>query len=116
MSNYRELNVWTSAMDLVEEIYLATNEFPKEEKFGLVSQMRRASVSIPSNIAEGSGRNSRGFFINFLNLAKGSTCELETQVLIAHRLGFLPENKMRELTHKSDQIQRMLYKLINSLK
>lgn len=103
-------------MDLVEEIYLITKEFPKEEKFGLVSQMRRASISIPSNIAEGSGRNSKGFFLNFLNFAKGSACELETQLLIANRLGFLSDTKAKELSQKSDQIQRMLYKLINSLK
>ncbi len=103
------------AIDLVTDIYILTKEFPNEEKFGLTSQMRRSSLSIPSNIAEGSGRNSKGFFSNFLNYAKGSTCELETQILIAQKLGDLSDKKAKMLTHNTDIIQRMLHRLIISL-
>jgi four helix bundle protein len=115
MSNYQKLKVWQIAMDLVVEIYRLTKDFPKEEKFGLVAQMRRSSVSIPSNIAEGSGRNSKGLFSNFLKFAHGSTCELETQLIISQRLKFLSDSKVKELTQQTTIIQKMLHKLIQSL-
>jgi len=95
MSNYKKLKVWQFAMNLVEDIYRITKDFPKDEKFGLVSQMRRSSISVPSNIAEGSGRDTQGAFLNFLNIARGSLCELETQMLIAHRLGFISDGKKK---------------------
>lgn len=115
MSNYKELKVWQVSMELVLDIYKLTKEFPKDEKYGLVSQMRRAAVSIASNITEGSGRDTKGFFYNFLNYAKGSTCELETQILIAHKLGFIPEKKKNELTFIIARILWMLHKLKSSL-
>lgn len=115
MSNYQQLKVWQMAMDLVLEIYAQTKQFPKDERFGLISQMRRAAVSIASNIAEGSGRDTKAFFSNFLKIAKGSTCELETQVLIAQKLGYISSEKSVDLTKKTFQIQWMLYRLSNSL-
>jgi len=115
MSNYKELKVWQQAMELVMNIYVLTKQFPDDEKFGLVSQMRRSSVSIPSNIAEGSGRDTKGYFSNFLNFAKGSTCELETQILVALNLGYISEKKAEELTSQTAHIQRMLYKLTISI-
>lgn len=115
MSNHKELLVWQSAMELVEKIYTLTRDFPKEERFGLIAQMRRASVSIPSNIAEGAGRNSKRYFSNFLNFARGSTCELETQILIACKLGYLSSEKTKELNIHVIRIQKMIYRLIESL-
>lgn len=115
MSNYQQLNVWKTGIELVILIYKYTSDFPKEEKYGLVSQMRRSSVSIPSNIAEGSGRNSKGQFSNFLKYAHGSTCELETQIIIAHRLGYLSKLNKQQLIQDTTKIQKMLYKLILSI-
>jgi len=89
MGGYKELIVWQKAMKMVTEVYLATQTFPKEELYGLVSQMRRAAVSIPSNIAEGQGRRSRGEFRQFVGIARGSLAELETQIEIAKNLGYL---------------------------
>ncbi|MFZ2886444.1 MAG: four helix bundle protein [Minisyncoccia bacterium] len=86
---YRELIVWQKAMDLVEIIYRMTEQFPKSEMYGLTSQMRRCSVSIPSNIAEGSKRRTKADFKNFLSIALGSTAELETQLMLAKRIGFV---------------------------
>jgi four helix bundle protein len=87
--DFRNLVVWQKAIAFVTEVYRATQSFPNEEKFGLTSQLRRASVSIPSNIAEGQGRLTRGEFRQFLGHAKGSICEVETQLIIAHNLGYL---------------------------
>ena len=89
MSDYKELDVWGKSMDLVEEIYKITNGFPTVEKFGLISQLRRATISIPSNIAEGSQRKSEKEFVNFIHIAKGSLAELETQIILCNRLGFI---------------------------
>jgi len=116
MENYKELDVWRKGMDLVELIYLLTKKFPPEEKFGLVSQMQRSAVSIPSNIAEGWGRGSTSEYIYFLRVAKGSLLELETQVLIAERLKYILNEQTIELNSKIDDISRMLSRLIKSLK
>ena len=89
MSNFKELMVWQKAIDLVTEIYKITRAFPKEEVFGLVSQMQRAAVSIPSNIAEGHERNSEKEFAQFLCIARGSLAELETQIIIAEKLSYI---------------------------
>ena len=98
---YQKLNVWQQGMTLVTKVYSATSGFPDHEKFGLTSQMRRAAVSIPSNIAEGSSRGSDKDFNRFLNMALGSLCELETQIHISKRLGYLNfETKLLELTNK----------------
>lgn len=96
MATHKELDVWKLGMDIVERIYKITNSFPKSEQFGLMSQMRRAAVSIPSNIAEGAARNSSKENIHFLYFSLGSLSELETQCLISQRLGFLNDKSIFE--------------------
>ncbi|MGO8762301.1 MAG: four helix bundle protein [Desulfobaccales bacterium] len=108
--------VWQKAVELVTEIYRLTHTFPKEEIFGLMSQMRRRAVSIPSNIAEGHGRLSRQEYIHFLGNARGSLAELETQVIIARNLGFLEEAKMNQVLEQAGELGRILNGLLASLK
>ena len=91
--NHKDLDVWKFSMDLVELVYQETAKFPKEERYGLTSQMRRAAVSIPSNIAEGSGRKGDKELVQFIAIALGSIAELETQYMIAVRLQFIKENR-----------------------
>ena len=93
-------------MDLVEDIYKLTVSFPSEEKFGLVSQMTRAAVSIPSNIAEGAGRNSDKDFAHFISIAIGSLYELNTQIVLSERLGYINQTQSQELQKKLDNLQR----------
>jgi four helix bundle protein len=114
MTDYKELNVWQKSIDVVSEIYRVTATFPDSEKFGITNQMRRASVSIPSNIAEGSARHHAKDFTHFLRIADGSAAELETQLLISERLGFL--TGAEELSHELVVIRRMLAALIKSLR
>ncbi|TLS66752.1 four helix bundle protein [Mariprofundus erugo] len=90
---HHDLQVWQLGMRLVKEVYSVTRTFPESERFGLCSQMQRASVSIPSNIAEGAGRNGEKEFLQFLSIARGSLCELETQLMISHELGYVREEK-----------------------
>jgi len=116
LHSYRDLLVWQKSMDLAEKIYPATSQLPPEERFGLVSQMRRAAVSIPSNIAEGQSRNSTGEFIQFLGVAKGSLAELETQVELATRLQMLEPAMHRQLTEAMQEISRMLSGLVGKLR
>jgi four helix bundle protein len=97
VQSYRDLVAWNKAMELVTEIYRVTRNFPKEELFGLMSQLRRAAVSIPSNIAEGKGRLSKGEFRQFLGNARGSLAEVETQILIAQNLSYLDEPETNRL-------------------
>jgi four helix bundle protein len=106
MHNYNNLQIWQQAMDLVEEIYKLTASFPIEEKFGLVSQMTRAAVSIPSNIAEGAGRNSDKDFAHFISIAIGSLYELNTQIVLSERLGYIDQSQSQELQKKLDNLQR----------
>jgi four helix bundle protein len=113
--NYRDLVVWQKAMDLVEMIYTATKLFPKEELYGLTSQIRRAAVSIPSNIAEGQGRKSSGDFARFLAIAYGSLREVETQILIAERLGYMDKQASQNLIACASEVGRLLNGLSNSL-
>jgi len=112
---HSDLLVWQKAMALVTEIYKTTATFPNEERFGLVSQARRAAVSIPSNIAEGHGRKLTGAHINHLSIAYGSLMELETQTQIAVRLNFVPEDQASALLKQMDEIGKMLTGLKNSL-
>ena len=114
MKSHKDLTVYKSSIDLVVSVYNLTNNFPIEEKFGLTSQLRRASVSIPSNIAEGAARSSKKEFIKYLYISLGSLAEVETQLEIAGRLRFISGN--RELEEQSIYIRRMLLKLIQSLK
>lgn len=113
MKSHNDLNVYQESMDLVVQIYRITDSFPGSEKFGLVSQIRRASISIPSNIAEGAARKSKKEFIRFLYISLGSASELETQLEIANRLEFITD--IKELKDKLFFIKRMLIKLIESI-
>jgi four helix bundle protein len=116
MRPHHNLDVWQKAVDFVIEVYKATEDFPKEERFGLTSQVRRAAVSIPANIAEGAGRKSEKEFLNFLSIAQGSASEVETELLIAFRLKYLDESKYNSLLESLDDIGRMLTGLSNHLK
>ena len=116
IKSYRDLETWQKAMDLVEEIYKATRSFPKEEIYGLTGQMRRAAVSIPSNIAEGQGRGSTAEFLRFLSIAHGSLCELGTQILIAQRLSYLDQPAYEQLEDLTARVGRLIHGLANSLK
>ena len=111
--DYRDLTVWQKAIDLVTEVYRVTRSFPKEEMFGLTSQLRRAAVSVPSNIAEGQGRLRRGEFRQFLGMAKGSLAELDTQLLIARNLGYL--GNPAPASERIAEVARLLNGLLNSL-
>lgn len=111
MVNLEKLNVWNESMILVEQIYAITKDFPSEEKFGIISQMRRCAVSIPSNIAEGAGRNGKGEFKHFLSIANGSAYELQTQIELSKRLGFLSLQIAPELLDKIDKIQKKNFNL-----
>jgi four helix bundle protein len=113
IKSHKDLKVWQESMDLVVEIYKLTKFFPKEEQFGLTSQMRRSSISIPSNIAEGAGRKGSKEFNRFLYIALGSLAEIETQLEIAYRLNYIENNS--EINEKIIYIRRMLTKLIKSL-
>jgi four helix bundle protein len=116
MRSHNNLDVWKKAVDFVVDVYKATESFPKEEKFGLTSQICRASVSIAANIAEGAGRKSDKEFIQFLSHAQGSASEVETELLIASRLGFIQTESYEVLSHTLDDIGRMITGLTNHLK
>ena len=115
MKSYEELLVWQKSMDLVVLIYQTSSLFPKTEIYGLTSQMRRASVSIPSNIAEGYSRKGRQEYIQFLRIAFGSGAELETQLKIAERLKFVSKNEIENTESLLNEVMRMLNVLIRSL-
>ena len=115
IKSYRELIVWQKAMDLVEDVYKKTKGFPREELYGLTSQLRRAVVSVPSNIAEGQGRTSTREFLHHLSIAYGSLCEVGTQILIAHRLGFLETRDVEVLDAMSSEVGRLINGLSNKL-
>lgn len=113
--NYSELVAWQKAMDLVERIYAATKQFPKEELYGLTSQIRRAAVSVPSNIAEGQGRKSTNEFLPHLSIVYGSLREVETQILIARRLQYLRQEEINHLLELSAEVGRIINGLSHSL-
>src|SRR5271165_2505080 len=115
ISSYRDLVAWQKAVELVTEIYSATSQFPREEMFGLTSQLRRCAVSVPSNIAEGQGRATKGEFIQFLSHARGSLFELETQLLIAGNLGYLAREIRKRLAFQAEEVARILNGLLTSL-
>ena len=115
-SSYEDLVVWQLAMDLVKLIYRGTRSFPKSELYGLTSQMQRAAVSVPSNIAEGQGRRSRPEFYQFLSKARGSLMELETQTRIAQHLQYIDERNTETILVLSARVGRMLNGLMSSLK
>jgi four helix bundle protein len=113
--NYQDLIAWQKAMDLVEMIYEVTKGLPKEELYGLTAQLRRAAVSIPSNIAEGQGRTSGKEFQNFLSIAHGSVREVETQILITQRLGYLKDAQVQTVLKLAGETGRLIKGLLNSL-
>ncbi|HEX9111864.1 MAG TPA: four helix bundle protein [Terriglobales bacterium] len=114
--SYRELIAWQKAMKFVTEIYAATQRFPSEERYGLTNQLRRAAVSVPSNIAEGQARFSQKEFHHFLSQARGSLVEIETQLLIAKELKYLQLAKAEDLLATADELGRVLNGLIASIK
>ncbi len=114
--SYKELRVWQEAMQLAADVYHATEDFPKREIFGLTNQLRRAAVSVPSNIAEGKGRHTTKEFTQFLFHARGSVLEVETQVLLAERLEYISKDKGKALLDRTASVARSLNALINAFK
>jgi four helix bundle protein len=116
MKNFRSLQVWQKSHQLVLDVYFATRSFPKEELFGLTSQMRRAAASVPANIAEGCGREGDAELKRFINIAFGSASELEYHLILAHDLKYLEITKFNELSKQTVEVKRMLAALIQKLK
>ncbi|AWW30464.1 diversity-generating retroelement protein bAvd family protein [Echinicola strongylocentroti] len=116
MHRYKELQVWKKAIDLAVEVYKITEGLPKQEKFGLISQINRAVVSIPSNIAEGAGRNSDKEFDQFLGIALGSAFELDTQLVISNKLNYIEESDFMKVSKDLETIHNMIFGLKRSLK
>jgi four helix bundle protein len=116
MRPHRKLAAWQESIETVKKIYLATTGFPGKEKFGIISQMRRASISVPSNIAEGAARNTKKEFRNFLHIASGSTGEVDTVLFISHELGFLKSEEFNALESINNKVAALLNGLIRSIK
>lgn len=115
MRPHQKLEAWKKAIELVTEIYRASERFPKEEKFGLTSQIRRAAVSIPANIAEGAGRRSQKEFLHFLSNSQGSASELETELIIANNLGYLDDEMFSKLLGQLERIGRLITGLVRHI-
>ena len=115
LKSYKDLKVWQRSYQLCFEIYKITNGFPDEEKYGLTSQLRRAAVSVPSNISEGYGRKTTPEYIQFLYIAYGSVCEIETQILLSGDLGYISNGRLEMLNEGIREVERMLKALIRSL-
>ncbi len=115
VQNYRDLRVWQAGMDLVEQIYRLTQSFPPDERFGLTSQLRRASVSIPSNVAEGHAREHTAEYLHHLSIAQGSLAEVQTQSEIARRLGYLSTEQAQAVEQQTIALSKQLYALRNAL-
>lgn len=115
MHNFKELKVWQKARVMVKDVYLMTQPFPKEELFGLTSQMRRSAVSIAANIAEGCGRGTNAQLAHFLDIAQGSSCELETLIILALDLGYITDEVFFDMSLKVNEIQRMNIGFKNTL-
>ena len=115
IKNFQDLRIWQEAIEVVKDVYILTKKFPKEELYGLTSQMRRSAVSIPSNIAEGFRRYHNKEYKQFLYIALGSCAELETQIIIANELDYTKDNSKTEVIEKIKYICRMTVKLINKL-
>ena len=116
MHNYLELKIWQRSRALVKKVFHLTESFPGSQQYGLTIQIQRAAVSIPSNIAEGAGRNSSKEFIRFLDIANGSAFELETQLLLSCDLGFVKEEQIENIISDLKEIQKMIFKFRSSLK
>ncbi|MCX6310647.1 MAG: four helix bundle protein [Bacteroidetes bacterium] len=116
MHQFKELKIWQRAIDLTVDVYKITSKLPKEEVYGLTSQMRKCAVSIPSNIAEGAGRNTKGEFNQFLGISNGSSYELTTQLVVASKLKLLSEEACEPILKELEALQKMTYKLQSTLK
>lgn len=116
MHKFKELQVWQKSVDLAVDLYKITKQFPTEEKYGLVSQINRCGVSIPSNIAEGAGRNSTGEFDHFLGISTGSSYELETQLIIANKLGYIEQEVLNTTVKQINDVQNMTFGLQKSIR
>jgi len=116
VASYRDLLAWQKAMELITQIYRVSQKFPSEGMYGIVSQMRRAAISIPSNIAEGQGRLTQGEFIQFLGIARGSLLELETQILVARNLRYLDEPTLKNLLELTSEVGRLVNGLLSAVK
>src|ERR1700761_5638582 len=114
ITSYRDLIAWQKGLDLCELVYRASSQFPRDEMYGLTSQIRRAAVSVPSNIAEGAGRITRGEFVQSVGHARGSLLEVETQLIVAQRLGYLSTEKTYKLLEVTNEIGRIANGLIRS--
>jgi four helix bundle protein len=115
LNDYRDLRIWQVAMDLVVESYRLTDLLPPQERFGLIAQIRRAAISVPTNIAEGYGRLRRGEYLNHLSIARGSLMELQTLFAIAERLGYVAATELGKSVELCDFVSRMLTRLRRSL-
>jgi four helix bundle protein len=115
VKSYKDLIVWQKSMDLVQMVYQATKEFPREELYGLTNQLRRAAISVPSNIAEGHARKSTAEFRNFLSIARGSLAEVETQLLIAQRLSYINKQRLEAILSIQVEVNKMTNALISKL-
>ena len=115
MHNFKELRVWKEAIELAKLVYKTSAQFPVEERYGLKSQVNRAAVSVPSNIAEGAGRGSNKEFAQFLKIALGSAHEVETQMILAEAFGYVTETENKQLMQQIANVQKMLNGLINKL-
>lgn len=113
--DYRDLIVWKEAMEIARLVYLLTRDFPREEAFGMTSQMRRAAISIPANIAEGFGRAQRKSFIQFLRIAQGSLKELETLAILSNQVGLLKVDGFEDLFGRSQRLGKRLVQFVRSL-
>lgn len=116
MHKLKELTVWEKSLDLAVETYQMTSGFPKDEVYGLTQQIKRAVISISSNIAEGAGRNGSNEFVHFLGISNGSAYELQTQIILANRLNLIDNKSSETLLQKIDEIQKMIYGLIKKIK
>jgi four helix bundle protein len=116
MKTHKDLEVWQTAIDLAKEVYETTKTYPKEEMFGLVSQMRRCAASIPSNIAEGAARNGKEEFLQFLHIALGSLSELDTQIEISRATGIGDKSQLERLQEKTTRVKMMTNGLVRSLR
>ncbi|MEO6347557.1 MAG: four helix bundle protein [Aquaticitalea sp.] len=113
MHNFQELKIWQKAMDITVDVYKLSATFPKAEIYGLTSQIRRSAISIPSNIAEGAGRNTNGEFKNFLGIASGSSNELLTQLILSYRLDLVNTEKVKPIIESLTEVQKINYSLIS---
>ncbi|MCS7216038.1 MAG: four helix bundle protein [Thermodesulfovibrio sp.] len=115
IQSYQDLQVWKKGIELTEKIYQVCKSFPQEEKYALTSQIQKSAISIPANIAEGWGRNSKKEYIQFLSIARGSVYELETHLIIAQKIGYIQEALLKELLQMTESLGKMLLSLIRSL-